>query len=495
RIDNIDLGVIKFQSNLFYEEAKLGSSNTVSQGAKIYVSGFPLATTAVPKRIMRFLNGNVIANSNSKLPDGYQLLYSNPTLPGMSGGSVLNSQGYLVGIHGRGELDSKATEQSGVYIKTGTNLAVPISLYKASLRQTDQQYLDPTPDIAVANGYDEYIIQAANQSRLFYRDQLNRNDYNADKKRAQNVINLASRALAIKPSAKAYELKADMYRIMPIFTTSYPYEILTTNSINSITEIRLNSAKYAISLYTKALQLDPGNSSLHVKRGSIFEIYHYLFNNGQQRAIENYQEAISINPMDFDAYKNLIRTYRNDSQSQKSIIDQAIRKFPNKAKPYLFLSKYLMPNTYTERANLAKIREAMTAIRRAIELDPNEWESYYILANLHVDIMNRSKNYENIYSKYSSVVCDEFENCIRTRGWHQIRLNHGIGDPRKVLRNAYTAINLAPDEANPMAQLYSFLSMAKEYMGNLDGACKDWKTVVKYDIQQEYEDDVCKRIS
>ena len=81
----------------------IGSSSNISQGDKIYVAGYPLATTAVPKRIMRFLPGTVIANSLEPLPDGYQILYTNPTLPGMSGGSVLDASSNLIGIHGRGK--------------------------------------------------------------------------------------------------------------------------------------------------------------------------------------------------------------------------------------------------------------------------------------------------------------------------------------------------------------------------------------------------------
>ena len=66
---------------------------SVSSGSGIYVAGFPLPTSAVPTRIFRFLKGDVIANATVAIPNGYQLLYSNPTLPGMSGGAVMNAQG------------------------------------------------------------------------------------------------------------------------------------------------------------------------------------------------------------------------------------------------------------------------------------------------------------------------------------------------------------------------------------------------------------------
>ena len=68
------------------------------------MTGYPLPSTAVPSRILRFTSGNVIANADVFIPKGYQMLYSNTTYPGMSGGSVINEDGHIVGIHGQGEL-------------------------------------------------------------------------------------------------------------------------------------------------------------------------------------------------------------------------------------------------------------------------------------------------------------------------------------------------------------------------------------------------------
>lgn len=127
---DVDLGVITFVASNHYPVASLGESRDVSIGEKVFVAGFPLPTAAVPVRILRFLNGDVQANATMAIPNGYQLLYSNATMPGMSGGAVLNSRGQLVGIHGQGETENKATEQEGVFVKTGTNQAVPIAFFK-----------------------------------------------------------------------------------------------------------------------------------------------------------------------------------------------------------------------------------------------------------------------------------------------------------------------------------------------------------------------------
>ena len=107
RLGKIDMAVLTFISKKSYKTATIGEVKSVNSGNPIFVSGFPLPSSSVNHPIWRFLDGKVVANSNIEITDGYQLLYSNPTLPGMSGGSVLNKEGELVGIHGRSERDAR----------------------------------------------------------------------------------------------------------------------------------------------------------------------------------------------------------------------------------------------------------------------------------------------------------------------------------------------------------------------------------------------------
>lgn len=130
KLGEVDLAVMTFSSSSSYSTALLGNAESVSTGSIIYVSGYPLPTSAVPTRIFRFRDGLVEANAKTFLPRGYQLLYSNPTLPGMSGGAVMDSAGRLVAIHGQSETEEKVSEEQGFAIKTGTSQAVPISYFK-----------------------------------------------------------------------------------------------------------------------------------------------------------------------------------------------------------------------------------------------------------------------------------------------------------------------------------------------------------------------------
>jgi len=129
RLGQVDLAVLKFSSTSSYQLVQIGSARSVASGSDVFVSGFPLPTTAVPNRLLRFRNGHLEANAQVFIPNGYQLLYNNQTLPGMSGGAVLDANGRLVGIHASAERADEISDSSGKAVATGTNQGVPIDYY------------------------------------------------------------------------------------------------------------------------------------------------------------------------------------------------------------------------------------------------------------------------------------------------------------------------------------------------------------------------------
>ena len=196
RLGEVDLAVLTFSSSYSYELVLTGDAKSVSSGSNVYVSGFPLPTDAVPTRIFRFLKGYVIANSTSPMPNGYQLLYENKSLPGMSGGAVLDDQGQLIGIHGAGETDIGMSEQKGVAVKTGHNQAVPIAYY-------EKHYSDISEDAPVATTSRQQITTEMSKSAEKYFNSGNIKFVTGDERGA---IADFGRAIAIDPQyAVAYK--------------------------------------------------------------------------------------------------------------------------------------------------------------------------------------------------------------------------------------------------------------------------------------------------
>jgi tetratricopeptide (TPR) repeat protein len=131
KLKNLDLAVVQFTSNESYPIAQLGSSEDLSQGDIIFVSGWPAVAQAITKATLQVTDGRISGFQKGDA-DGYEMLYTNATAPGMSGGPVFDSRGRVIGIHGR----AAGNTNSG---KVGINLGIPIHLF---LQQAPQAGLN-----------------------------------------------------------------------------------------------------------------------------------------------------------------------------------------------------------------------------------------------------------------------------------------------------------------------------------------------------------------
>jgi serine protease Do len=151
KLAGVDLVLVEFSSAKSYQVANLGDSSGVRSGAPVYVSGFPEPTAAITERIWNFSPGSVTANARRPLADGYALVYTNSTLPGMSGGAVLDDTGKLIGIHGRGDTEEQKQVTETIRVKTGFNLAIPINTFTSLIAKVNPslgfagQPIVPTP--------------------------------------------------------------------------------------------------------------------------------------------------------------------------------------------------------------------------------------------------------------------------------------------------------------------------------------------------------------
>jgi S1-C subfamily serine protease len=151
KLAGADLAIIQFDSPNSYQLAKLGDSNQSQRGTVTYVSGWPAGGTAITKPTLLFTQGLVSASPQVAQSDGYELIYTNNTLPGMSGGPVLNAYGHLIGIHGRAETArQEQTANPDIVLKVGLNLGIPINLImtlvpKAGLNLALRQEILPPP--------------------------------------------------------------------------------------------------------------------------------------------------------------------------------------------------------------------------------------------------------------------------------------------------------------------------------------------------------------
>ncbi|MEK0186610.1 serine protease, partial [Microcoleus anatoxicus] len=90
-LPGVDLAIVPFVSSGNYEIAQLGDSKTVTVGEQVYVSGWPKPGETITRQIRQMTAGQISARE--RVNEGYELIYTNPTRQGMSGGPILDLRG------------------------------------------------------------------------------------------------------------------------------------------------------------------------------------------------------------------------------------------------------------------------------------------------------------------------------------------------------------------------------------------------------------------
>jgi tetratricopeptide (TPR) repeat protein len=330
---NIDLAVVKFKSTAKYPTAKLGNVNNLTSGMDLYVAGFPAATPVLTKSVFVFREGKVSANSNKTFDAGYSLVYSNDTLPGMSGGAVLNGEGALVAIHGRGDRERLADSTMGG--KTGFNVGIPIDRFATVASKMGVQLSQPVAasSLKIEPKADDYLAAAAQKyGKRDYRGALA--DYD--------------RIIKLKPNN----------------AIAYNYRGVLKEKIQDI--------QGGLADYNRAIQLDANYGEAYSNRGTL------KANKLQdlQGALADYDLAIELNPKYAPAYSNRGTLRVKNMEIERGLADynQAIQIDPNEATYYSYRA-FLKILTSDRRG-------ALTDFNRSIELNPNDATVYTKRADL-----------------------------------------------------------------------------------------------------------------
>jgi tetratricopeptide (TPR) repeat protein len=338
-LPGVDLATFQFTSSNNYPVAKIGNSDQSSEGTIAYVAGFPKAKAAsISSSIYNFTDGKITANASRPLKDGYALVYSNITLPGMSGGPVFNEQGELIGVHGKGDVSEAEIATSKInpevaYIKSGFNLGIPINTFlRLSAKSGVDVGVTPPPEkVVTAPKADDFFIQGV--------DKQNKGDN-------QGAIIAYNEAIRLNPNlAEAYNNRG-------------------------IVRNELGDKPGAIDDYNLALKFNPNLAKAYYNRGNVRNEL-----GDKQGAIDDYTLAIKFNPNYAKAYYNrgIVRKELGDKQGAIDDYTLAIKFNPNLAEPY-----YNRGNVHYE---LGDKQGAIDDYNQAIKIDPNYADAYYNRGN------------------------------------------------------------------------------------------------------------------
>ncbi len=311
-----DLAVLEFSSSKTYNIAKIGNSDRATRTTTVYVAGFPAKTAAISNPGFFFNKGQVNANGTAQR-DGYNIIYDNDTLKGMSGGAVLNEQGEVVAVHGRSD-EQAISEKSQSKIITGIGTTIYSAVQQMLAVGVDLGVNLPSMNVAVASKADDFYIKA--------NQKFGQEDY-------RGAIADYSEAIRLNPNyAEAY-----LYR----GTTRY----------------ELGEKQGAIADYNAALKINPNNASAYNNRGAARSDL-----GDNQGAIADYNAALKINPNKAESYYNRGNARKNLGEKQGAIADYnaALKINPNLALAY--------GNRGNARYELGDKEGAIVDLQKAAEL-------------------------------------------------------------------------------------------------------------------------------
>ncbi len=449
RIEKVDLAILTFSSSNSYRTASLGKVDNVQMGSPIFVTGFPLPSSSIPERLLRFLKGDVVANSTVFIPDGYQLLYNNPTLAGMSGGSVLNDDGELVGIHGRAEKNDAVSMSTGKAVATGINQSVPISYY--------QQFAngEKINISSQAKTVDDFIAQA--KSIL-------------GEGKEKEVIRLATNSIRIKPTASGYYLRAyekdnlkDHEGALKDINSSLNLDPYNSNAliVRGIIKYNLKDFHGSIKDYEKSLKIDPNNDLTYSNMGAAKDKIGDI--NG---ALKDLNKAVKINPKNTTALYNLGYIKVNNGYISKGLqdLEKVIVLDPKDKKPYFKIGRtYYMEGSY---------QTAIKYLNDAIKIDPK----YKIAYNIRALTKNELGDHQGALSDYDKniEIHPNDPNLYKDRCYLKI---YSLKDYYGAIADCSKAIEI--DKNHDGA--YVNRAVSKKLLGDYQGSIDDYKKAINID--------------
>jgi tetratricopeptide (TPR) repeat protein/S1-C subfamily serine protease len=494
---DLDVALVKFTSSQNYRVAEL--ANYQFENVEwVFVSGFPKRDTKLNRylstgQLMHRDGTEFIVKDKSSLGDGNNLIYTNLSLPGMSGGAILDRDGRLIGINTGAENERIINQNNyqeeeinfgyarGISASTilGTFIQGQISTSKLKVvTLPPSQLAEKDSNVIIDNLLSTLSLPSQSSTakewldygnllwRSFQNDRaivafdraiilLKRGNTNSDREQLKLAYVGKGLSLAFQKQHKeAVAAFSGAIAIDPQFIQAWHYQGRSFE--------RLKQYEEALFSYQKAIELDPESLVFFSEQGDIFrELKRY------QKAINSYSRAIQIKPKHPWAYNNRGDVYRSLRQYSQAIGDynQAIKINPQLADTYSNRGV-----TYNE---LKQYDKAIADYNQAIKINPQLANAYY---NRGI-IYNELKQYDKAIADYTQAIKinPQLAGAYNNRG---VTYNE-LKQYDKAIADYNQAIKINPQRADTYYNRGIIYNELKQY----DKAIADYSQAIKINPQ------------
>ena len=494
--EGVDLAVVKFTSRENYQVATLANYPT-KDDEYMFTAGYPRLGEKSP---WRFTLGQIhskeigllnttksdfknnssgTAQSAASLTGGYELVYSSITFGGMSGGPVLDSQGRVIGIHGKTEgettIDNNSSSQETIQL--GNSLGIPVSTFLALATRlnTQAQKIETTPppelnqqkvesiqtailsvDVSQSTTTASQWLERGNQLWRLRRYSEAIQAFEAAIKQKPKFIHLAyyGKGLALHWSGKYPEAITALQQAVqsqPDFVPAW-YNL-------SVVYRKSNQLDKALAAIDKAIQLQPNNPNLYnEKYGALSGLKRY------KEAAAAINKAIELSPRAaFYLNQGIVRNDLGDKQGAIDDFNQAIKFNPNLALAYY--------NRGIVRYELGDKQGAIDDYTQAIKFNPNDANAYYNRGNVRYDLGDKPGAIDDY--TLAIKINPNYAQAYTSRGF----VYHQKENYTAALSDYNQAV---AEDANSLAAVNN-IGFIKYEQGDKETAIKQWQKAMKID--------------